>query len=243
MQDEPLTVYWSTPNNNSPFYLNIQEPVPLINELLHHKQNFNQEGNNFFRCPSFHQSLSNKFLIKSPINYDLIWDGKTFQTKSYNQDFFDRYISIREIEIGLASIQIFSHTFFCEEDLEMEVYPAYLSNSQFATKTILIPGKYNIGKWFRPLDITFIVNEKNNQIIINENDSLMYVKFHTNRPIQFKKFYFNQTISEIQEFCLNQKHFQYNKNIKTYLHNIYHKFKMSKLKKLLIKEIKSNLME
>ena len=46
--------------------------------------------------------------------------------------------------------------FFCEESLQMQQNGAHFNQNGFIDKTLIIPGKYDIGKWFRPLETPFI---------------------------------------------------------------------------------------
>lgn len=263
-----MVVYWSVPyftretyfnesnnfnlvaqkySNKYPCYLDILEPQPLSSELFEYSKQDMKPANNFFMCPSYHSFLKNKFVIKSPLDYDLTWNVNNemnfFSSSFYDQKFFDNYVSTRESSFGMVSLLFFSHIFFAEESCDMEVTSAYLSNNDFVNDTIYIPGTMNIGDWFRNLDFAFLMKYKNKPLKINQGDSLRYVNFKTDQKITFKKFFFTEKCSEILNYCLNQKLFKKNKNVKSYLQDIYGLFKQSKLKNVLLKEIKSNLME
>jgi len=247
-----MVVYWSVPhlpNKNfyrTPYYLNVKEPQPLSNELAH-LTNVIAKNDSFFKCPCYHEFLKNKFVIKSPFSYNLTWTNvkgnKSVSSDLYDQEFFDKHVTVRDVNIGLVNLLIDNHIFFSEEDCEMEVTPPYLSYSDFSSKTIYVPGSYNISQWFRRLDLTFLIKEPNQKITINQDDAIMGLNFKTNQKITFKKFYFSDRMSEIYNYCLNQKAYNQDKNIKTYLNKVYNLFKQSKLKNVLLKEIKSNLME
>ena len=48
------------------------------------------------------------------------------------------------------------YIFFTDtKSLEMEVYPAFMESNDFVNKANLIPGVFDIGKWYRPLDCAF----------------------------------------------------------------------------------------
>ena len=67
--------------------------------------------------------------------------------------------------------------FFTEEpSLEMSVFPAYLEDNNVVNNTIMLPGKIDIGKYFRGLQFAFHMKQNCNEIIFNRKEICYYIK-------------------------------------------------------------------
>ena len=73
------------------------------------------------------------------------------------------------------------HLFTDTKSLEMEVYPAFMESNDFINKANLIPGVFDIGKWYRPLDCAFHLKKKNCSLQFSIEDILMNLRFRTKR--------------------------------------------------------------
>lgn len=245
-----MIVYWSilpqeaSKNygyDNVPFYLNIREPVPCIEDFKHRNKDL-LEMHNFLRCPCV-KDLGNKvYALKSPVEYDLSWDGKQIYSSYYDQSFFNTNVKIKDASKGFISLRLLRYVFFTEHECVADFTPPYMCDNDFAKKSLVLPGAFDISKWFRTVDVSFFFTSQS-KINIKEDDSLLYVKFNTKEPITFKKFLFTDKCNDVHAHCLNQKIFKHNKNVKTYLQDIYSRFSNSKLKNHVLKEIKNNLLE
>ena len=244
-----MIVYWCPYiTDTEGFYLNYEKPKPSIktlSKLYHNISNKQNQSNNFLKCFSVVNYYKNVFSLSSPINLSFQWTKRDLVTFNYNQDFYNKFIHIRDLNSGLISFYCFRILLFAEDDLEMELMPATLENNDFVNNTTIISGSYNIGRWFRPIDTTFFIKSQSvdKKICINEKDNLLYLKFKTNQDIEFKKFYLSDDIKKIVMHSLNHKNYMSDKNLKTYMKTIYDYFTESKTKNYLIKLINKNLME
>ena len=236
-------VYWCIPK--SPYYLNFTQPEPLIKDINALKESIvtTAPESDFVKCPAVHNHVRNTFVIRSPIDLTFISDGKEVLTKNYNQEIFDNLFIIRDVPSGFLSLTITDAFFFTEEDCEMTLTGAYLSNNDASKYLSVLPGVFNISKWFRNIDFACFIREFNKEINIKQGDPLMYLKFNSKEPIVFKKFYYTKEIAEISSIVIKQKVFQKEKSINTYLETVYNLFTKSKIKNRLLVEIKRNLME
>lgn len=251
-----MIVYWSPfvevyrhnhETNNDAFYLNFKEPEILTNKIKSLYKTVSDKNNlsEFIRCPSIIDFSKNTFGIRSPIDFSFTWTGDDFFTHIYDQQFYNQQVVPRDIQAGLFSLNFMHLIFFCESDLEMEAIPAFYENNDFVNNTMVMSGTFNVGKWFRPIDLAFFLKNGalNKKINIAENDTLMYIKFNTKENIKFKKFYMDQEISKISSYVIRNKQTTNDKSIKNYLNNVYSKFINSGINKILLKKIKENLME
>jgi hypothetical protein len=221
------------------------EPENVFKNLSKNKEYYKIDGKPFeyVNCPSFRDLLNNTYSIKFPIDYNLTYsynEDKIFlNSDRYNQEFFDKYIHVRSIENKLITIKL-QYLFFSEESLEIMLSSCHFHENDFTKSIRVVPGKYNIGKWIRPIEIAIINNKKNNSVIMKKGDEGCYVTFLTEENVNLIKFNFNEKIRHFIKGNLISK--RYNK-ITNSLEKWYEKFELSKQKNYILKEIKNNLME
>jgi hypothetical protein len=101
---------------------------------------------------------------------------------------------------------------------------------------MIIPGRYDIGKWFRPLEFPFILKNEFDDFSVKREDILYYLKFYTNKNIIFKQFLPTDNINNFWKSTTDLNAYD-NKRFGS-IENFY---KMFKLKDKILKEIKENL--
>ena len=111
-------------------------------------------------------------------------------------------------------------------------FTEFLSNKNL-NNAHLIPGQFNISNWFRPLIPSYSIYD-NGRFTLDKGDDLFYVKFDTDKKINFIEFYFTDTLKDIVKSSLEIK--RYKKN--TSLQDLYEKFNSQRINKIAIKEIK-----
>jgi hypothetical protein len=142
----------------------------------------------FYKCPAFIDALRNVYIIRSPFDFIL-----RIQPKERNiqidkpQDFALRYINNRSPDNLETANMVFSLNysllFTTDDDIEIESLPCMYHSNEFTEAVQIITGKFNIGKWTRPVEIASIIknstNSDSSQIEINvkRGDPLMYVRF------------------------------------------------------------------
>lgn len=244
-----MNVYWTILDeqkideiNKTFSNLNYYEPENVFQSHLKNRKNyFNTMNKNddYIYCPAFSGHMNNTYSIKFPFDYKLSFEDNNIKTDMYDQSFFNKFVLIRSIDNKFISITL-PYLFFSEKSLEFLISSPYFSNNEFTKCNRVIPGKYNIGNWMRRIEIPIITDKENNDINIKKGDDALYVTFLTNKKIKLKKFFATDKIKYLVHNNLSLKN--YKKNFSS-LDYFYKKFKMSKQKNLILKEIKNNLME
>lgn len=235
-----LVVYWSPyqgfEGTNTNFNLLYKQP-----ELLKHTLTVNQNNKqrNFFRCPGFINAIDNVYVIENPIRSELKIDGDTVYALS--QHYMNGKVvggpSIEGCQVFEYAVQ---NIFFCEEDLNMLVTaPWFSGNAQHLKYGQLVPGRFNIGQWFRPFNIEVQLNKNINTILFEEGEHLAYINFLTDKKIKIKRFEFNQDLYRLSLGCSTSM--QWEERIP--LAKRYKRFMETKTNKLVIKHIKQNLID
>jgi hypothetical protein len=229
-----ITVYWT---NRDPNWLRAEEPVSIYKNFV--KTEVAQNINVNF-CPSVKLYLKNMYGLKSihEYSFDITEPDGSVISNLYDQDFFNNHVTIRSIEDRAFSFNQ-PFLFFTEEsslELSIGIFPSF-ENNFITQNTAVIPGTMDIGKWFRPIDFAFYLKNDQKSFHIKEGDIFQYIQFNTKEKIVFKQFMINDKLSACIDSVLKGKQ---NRPIKK-LGNLEEYYNMMKNKKMIIREIKDNL--
>ena len=208
-------------------------PVPVILDIKNViNSNFKDMYSTYPKCPAFVNEFKNTFVIKSPTDFSINIDPSTSNPILSPTSFPE--ISVRQPQSKLFDLHIGTY-FFSGEEVEISQIPASIHYNNFTENTMLLSGKYNIHKWFRPINPSgkFLIPKIN----VKRGDALYYVKFHTNKKIKFINFNFTPEIMKVAENCISVKTLQSNFS----LTSLYNMFTQIGYQKKLLKEIKKNI--
>lgn len=192
------------------------------------------------QCPAFIQQLKNVYSLLFPFDYGLSFDWEKEYCKSdyFDQDCFDTHVEIREFVSKTFSLH-YPYLFFCEEELVVEATSAYTADNDFVNKTMIIPGRFDIGRWFRPIDCTFIVKDNVDKIDWKRNQDFCHLNFRTDKKIILKRFFATHNLLDMVNQIVASRDYKKIDGTIDYLYDI---FESSGIKKLILKEIKENLL-
>lgn len=241
-----MIVYWGASPFHEQIYLGLNGPSPAFIDIKDSTQRLTEkvQWTDYSRCPSVIQFSNNLYSLKSPIDLDIIYDGNTihFDYEQYPMEFISKIATERDLRAGMISLGICPYMFFADSDCEMQFSGPTLVNNDFSQKCMVVPGQYNIGKWFRGIDFGLFVNEKNTRVSIKKGDTLANIRFLTSEKITFKKFFITPELNNLANLVVNYKHSQ-KFPLNNYLKNMYSDFQKSKIRKQILKEINKNLMD
>jgi hypothetical protein len=238
------TIYWS-PFAQHERYPSVQlmydTPDALLTDLLP-RRNKKANGDNWFQCYAFQASVKNSFILRSPFTASFGVDDE-LGIIPINQDLNN--LSNMKFIVKKQPSVINAHTiairglwmFWSEESLEITT-----SNPEYHRKPYdgyYVGGSFDIGKWFRPIEGAIQLNNEVNAVSIKRNDPLAYVKFHTDEPVQLKRFYMTKELEELHWACINYKQYDPHRTL-PYLYN---KFTNRGLHTIITKEIKRNVVD
>jgi hypothetical protein len=138
---------------------------------------------NFTKCPAFINSLKNMYVIRSPIDVQVTinklenWADVTIPNNAPPSILVPRFKE-DDVKNGryCASLNITPLVFFSEKNVEMQMLPAFFEEP---SQLRVICGKFNIGKWKRPLEYAFELKNPVHTINIKRGDPLFYLQFIT----------------------------------------------------------------
>lgn len=211
------TVHWDIHDNPAlgPTYETLKivylPPEPVLPYILNSRQH---AGNNtYLKCPAFIDYYKNVYVIKSPFSMQINFNAKDkyLSVQPQNQEFYDAFLLNRADVISEDDPFLFSllikYLFTADADCAIEELPVTFHDSPLNSKLKLIPGTYNIGKWFRPLEAAYEVMAKAESISIKRGDPLFYVRFipKDNKKVTLKHVKFSSEQLKAVQHCAKLK--------------------------------------
>jgi hypothetical protein len=248
LKKDTITVYWCP--DESAFRQNQQvlldlKPKSLFSELIKNRNLKIHKNKDFFgggyqMCPAFEELSHNMYVVKSPfsakmkLNDDGTIVRPTTDPIPYHQWFQERNPSFNN---SFALDFSISYMFFCEEPLEVSLTPPYMHKTTTSNYGFLSSVKWDISSWFRPFIFIYHLWENINEFEVVDNEVLGYLKFHTNKKIEFKEFNMTESLQNQALSCSQHKFIQPWKTMRQ-LYEVFHKTSMNSR---VLKEIKKNL--
>ena len=244
MKQKPIIIWWGVDTSEDGFEEGIraEEPTPILKKFLIEYAGKDDATKMLSRCPAILNELQNVYGVKSYYDYKLNIDSNDYiSSNDYDQQFYDSHINVRSNRFILYES---NHIFFAqyEKSLLMSQVAPSLEDNEIVNKTLMIPGQFDIGKLFRPLQFAFILKKKVSSIQFLREQIFYYVRFHTTRPIAFRQFFWDKEINEYYRPMMAVKKHKYSGDSANTLLSYYYKlFNKFQFKKKIIKIIEKNL--
>lgn len=204
---------------------------------LQERRTSNDNPANLLSCPAVRDSWHNVFMF-SPKSSFTIKHVIEFVERS------DGRPITRERQPHLADTNIFnineSTYLFAERPLKIKVTAPYFHKAEFQKEATFVGGKFDIGRWFRPIEAEIITWAKSGKVEFKEGEPLFYVEFLTDLPVEIKHFVVNPIIEHLASGLVNSP-FQNTDGLQGSLESRYQAFEKSDYRKGLLEEIKAAL--
>jgi len=192
--------------------------------------------NSFMRCPAFKKVSKNTFVVKNPIrSHFSITDGLiTPLSKSYMSIENTNHPSLENNLLVRYGIHFY---FFCEEPLNASFTSPYFHRCGYLQYGAMVPGEFDIGRWFRPIHPEINLWENVNELVIEKEEPVFYVSFETDKNVNLKRFTMNSTLDRIAKTCGTSSSWEPFAKIS----DRYKRFVKSRTDKIVMREIKRNM--
>jgi hypothetical protein len=203
-------IYWA-PGHSSGEHFDLNHLYPnlksLYEESVEKKASLKDNTNDFLRCPAFSDLAKNTFVHRAPVDTHATFD---FKRSRVNYVFGspadeDRYRVKLEFkhQPTLQDHNLIQYTwpilFFSEEDSMVATLTApYFERTVSQDYGVIVPGRFDVGKWFRHMNAEFQLWSGVSEIKIPANEALFYVHFDTDKKIVFKRFIINREIERLR---------------------------------------------
>jgi hypothetical protein len=237
---EPLKVYWSPYSVFADMYfmqrLADVSPTPLLPELMQERSE--QKENSmpgYHSCGALHAKYKNTFTVNNPVHTRAVFNEIGYAEKSEHQALFSTLPS--SFKDRMAFGYEFNWLFFSEEPLIMEVTPPYMHKTLAQNHGVLASGEFDISSWFRPTVLMYHLWKGISNFEMAEDEPMAYLTFKTERPVELVPFQMTEKLQVIAKTCLAYKEIR----PRTPLNHLYNQFKKTNMDKVVIKEIKANI--
>jgi hypothetical protein len=234
-------VYWSVfsyPHLQSKFALYDLEPKSISSYIIKNRAKNTSPANTYSSCSSFKKQFHNGYYFNYPLTTEIKFDDNGNIIRDTNDA---NWYLPRESSLNNSNSADFDlgFLFFSEEDIEIMATPPYLHKTKTSETSFVTSGSFNISKWFRPVMLTHHTFPGHNSISTVEGEPSVYIFFDTENQIEFRKFVLNEKLYDYGKNCVELK--------LTHpflsLEEMYTRFKNGKVDKMILKEIKENLVD
>ena len=231
-------IYWAPYFVGDKDWTILHEQPQILFDVLRNDVNRDiPRGDNVFLCPSFSNLIKRISPITFPFNtkyirkdQDIIPDSKHYINIGIRTSSFKNRINF---------IPLYQRIFFSEEDVNITLTSPYFSKSPHIKYGSITPGSFNISKWFRPINFEFTLWPDSEKIEFKKGEDIAYVHFDTKNDIEFVQFTMTDELNKIQEVCGTSSTWTPQEPLCTR----YDRFDKSNLNKILLREIKKNIVE
>jgi len=193
---------------------------------------------NMLLCPAVRDALKNTWAVGS---------NKSFEV-NYDSDLVPSYKGIDDLVVtrkpsfektNIFNIRLSSY-FFSQESVMAKVTAPYFHKVEYQKNGTFVGGKYDIGKWLRPIEAEIMTWDEKGIINFVENQPVYYIEFLTEEKIDLIPFELTETLVVLSEGLINSP-LQTKENLQGSLNSRYEAFERSSYKEAILEEIKGNL--
>lgn len=247
-ENKPINVYWSeVPLLESKHEVSFLYPNPksLFSELMQKKINSKEDPlNSYFSCPAVSSKFKKILVLKN--NMDCSYKYSFTEKEQYIDSLLgENHITAAikrpfSIKDGPTILFNISYIFFADEPLEVYLTPPMFSEPHYTKYGSIVPGEFDIGQWFRPINFEVQTWKNTGEFHLVQNEPLMYLEFKTDRPINLKRFNMNETLYNYATAMSNSFYFFGNGKSLKYR---YQQFKNVGYKSKIMKQIEEGLLD
>jgi hypothetical protein len=236
-------VYWApffkrTNHNDDPvdWSLLYEDPEQLYKILA--KDRNKAELITMFNCPAMQNFTKNIYTLKNPITTHLeVKEGHVHAISETSvMSRVDHISSMTDSSMFVLGL---NWVFFAEsESLNIGISSPFATRAPHMNYGTITPGSFDIGKWFRSFNLEFNLWKNVTEFKAEEGEHLAYVHFQTDKKVVLKRFEVNEKLTGYLLATSTSP----NWDKKVTLVKRYNRFKNSRMKEMIMKEIKNNLL-
>jgi hypothetical protein len=241
--NKEINVYWAPSfiDKEDDWSMMYPKPKTLFSELMSKRVNAGDKQS-IFSCPAVSNKFKKTLVLNNAVSckyeFDTIENNLISPTtKEYISAAFTRIPAISYGPLVEFSV---GYLFFADQPLEIEMNAPTFHEPRYTKYGTVVPGGFDIGQWFRPLNFELQAWKSSGEIVLEEGEPLMYVNFKTDKKINLYRFNMSDAIGRyVRSNTKSQDLFGPGQS----LLNKYKKFNNAGLKEKIITEIKKNLIE
>lgn len=237
---KPLNVYWSPTridSEESDWSILYEQPDSLFTKVAERRVPGIERS--FLGCPAFTAVAEHTYIMKAPLTMGL----RFAQPPGNGPSEFEAYgypWGVRDephLQNAYMVRPVLGMNVFAEEEVEMQVTAPFFSDSPHLQGGAMVPGRFNIGTWFRPVTFEMALWEGVTQMHFKEGEHIAYIQFLTDRPINLLRYRDTVVTQKISSTLSRGTEWE----PRVPLAKRYQRFKAARMREVVLKEIKANL--
>lgn len=237
-----IDIYWAPYwNQTLAFDLNHLYPSPysLYSDCV---KNYvgNQQRDTFIKCPAVSSKMKNIFVFNNLVkNHTTYVDDHVYYDNPEMLQTPSSILHQPTLKNNMLVNFEYSLLLFSEESVMASMTSPYFHNVESSKYGAIVPGQFDIGKWYRPFNAEFNLWDGVNELKINHDEPLMYIEFYTDKKIRLHRYQVTKRLSTIALSLIQLNPLpRFSK-----LTEKYDIFKRAGLRNQILREIKSNIVE
>jgi len=246
MKEKPITVYLSDGSTSleSQYDWSFLYPKPtnLFSDLSKERA-IGLKSSSFLTCPAFSSVTKKIIQYRSPMDtsYEFDFtDPENLIIKPLAEEYLGFEYRSKSLERSNTILFKLKYHMFADEPLDVMFTAPYFTQSKYTQYATVIPGKFDIGSWFRPYHFEVQPWKTKGEIHIEENEPLIYAQFQTDREINIKRFVMSKELMNMSHACVQTTELL---GIGQSLLSRYNRFRNIGMREKILVEINKNLVE
>lgn len=186
----------------------LSEPEPFL-KVLQQEKGPQTKHPHYTSCYALIDFFKNTYVYRSPIDMHITVDANKgwLSTNNFGQPFFDEYVVYRDWDNACGVTVGPRVVFYSEESVVMEYMPIMGVTSKALENLLVTPGKFDIGKLIRPVDLSGEVIDPSKPVVINRGDPLFLLRFITkdDKPVVFNRVFQDERLTTAVMGCVGFK--------------------------------------
>ena len=237
-----MKVYWAPDYEHTSIDWNMlyADPISVFDKSYKQKTDVNKYDSMFY-CPAFKHLAKNTLEFKNPLTSTFEFDNNgQMIPPTTRQGVFANVVRQPNLHDQILLEYGLRYVFFTDADsLDCTLTAPWFNNSPWQKTATMVPARYDIGKWFRAVNVEFMLDPGLKKFTIKEDEPLCYFGFGTEKPIEFIRFKMNDELKRYSVACSTSTSW----DSWVPLANRYARFKETRMKQLVSKQIKENLVD
>lgn len=208
-QKSETIIYWAPAYQARDSYdLNhlYPEPKSVYEEMVAKKAPLKDNASDFLRCPATSNLLRNTFVVRAPVDSNVSINFELRRIREINENSTNantykiKYNFLHQPTLLNHNLINYIHpvVFFSEEEsLVATLTPPYFEQVSSYQSGTIVPGRFDVAKWFRPMNMEFQLWPGVNTLTIPMGEAICYVHFDTEKKIVLKRFVTNNEIEKL----------------------------------------------
>ena len=242
---DKVKVYWApfidyAERNHNLVY---NEPKSLYDILYKNRNKNIDPGGSMFSCPVISTAYHNIFSFNNPIDSHYKFKLNQDTGESMYMPIIEKSMNVNTYVLSsIKNNSMFEYEprwiFFAEEPLDMITTSPYYHKPKHTNYGSMTPGKLDISKWFRVINIQINLWDNVDEFKIEKDEPLFYANFITDKKVELVRFELNDYLIKHARTIASSAEWE----PRISLSERFDRFKLSRTRDLILREIKKQVL-